>query len=196
MWEPKRWLGVAMLTIVASVGGEMASEAGPRVVLHIDDRASVPSDELDAAKKIVEQIFEAADVEIIWAEGRFPTTIMRPLGERGLARQLAVMLVNTDVPADAGTGCTLGFAARGHSLAYAFYNRIAAIAHTSVVDIAVVLGRVIAHEVGHLLLPANSHFSSGIMRAELDLGVSNPDRFTDDQALRIRVAILNRSTNK
>ena len=196
MAERKGWLGVAVLVILAGLCGEIAAEAGPRIVLHIDDRAGVPAHELGAAKAVVEQIFAAAEVEIVWAEGRFPVSITRPSGERGVARQLAVMLVNADPPAELPTGCTLGFAARGHSLAYAFYNRIADVARTSAGDVAMVLGRVIAHEVGHLLLPGTSHSSSGIMRAELDLGLSNPDRFTDSQAISLRVAILNRSSNK
>ncbi len=54
--------------------------------------------------------------------------------------------------------------------AYAFYKRIVDLAEHNGADIAALLGHVIAHEIGHLLLPYDSHSSSGVMRAEWDRG--------------------------
>jgi hypothetical protein len=53
----------------------------------------------------------------------------------------------------------------------------------------VLLGRVIAHELGHVLLPPNSHSLNGIMRGNIDLARENPDRFTSEQALMIRASL-------
>jgi hypothetical protein len=51
-----------------------------------------------------------------------------------------------------------------------------------------VLGRVLAHEVGHLLLPVG-HSKTGIMRATVDLTIT-PQRFTPEQIRLIRRAVL------
>jgi hypothetical protein len=46
-----------------------------------------------------------------------------------------------------------------------FYDRATELQSTSNADLSDILGNVIAHELGHLLLGSNSHDSSGIMRA-------------------------------
>jgi hypothetical protein len=57
----------------------------------------------------------------------------------------------------------------GHgTLAYAFYPRIENLAHEQGVDLARLLGDVMAHELGHLLLPFGAHTPDGIMRGEWD----------------------------
>ena len=55
-----------------------------------------------------------------------------------------------------------------------------------------VLGLVIAHEVGHLLLPHGDHSSSGIMQVAFDLSVRWPQRFTREEAAHIRAALIAR----
>ncbi|MGH9384151.1 MAG: hypothetical protein ACRD2N_07695 [Vicinamibacterales bacterium] len=190
----RRRLGIAMSVILAGPCAVAGSAAEPAVVLHIDDRAGVPPRELAAATVIVERTFQAAGVAIIGIEGRFPASITGPNADFPHARHLAVMLVNNGEDSTRGvTGCALGFATPRLAVAYAFYNRIVDWSWKRPVDLTVVLGRVIAHEIGHLLLPPNSHSRFGIMRADLDLGVSNPDRFTDDQARTIRARLVRRA---
>jgi len=46
-----------------------------------------------------------------------------------------------------------------------FWNRVQEIQTSSKVDVALILGSVMAHEIGHLLLGSNSHAVNGIMRA-------------------------------
>jgi hypothetical protein len=63
------------------------------------------------------------------------------------------------------------------------------------VPIATVLGRVAAHEIGHLLLGTNSHAPAGIMRATWDLKRPHPSewRFRDADADKIRSRLQERS---
>ena len=51
-----------------------------------------------------------------------------------------------------------------------------------------ILGRVTAHEIGHLLLGANSHTVRGLMRAKWDLRIPSAHEweFTDEDAAKIR----------
>jgi hypothetical protein len=63
------------------------------------------------------------------------------------------------------------------------------------VPITMLLGRVTAHEIGHLLLGTNSHTRSGLMRASWDLRVPHAFewRFTVADAEKIRSRMLARS---
>ena len=182
------WMG-ALLAVVAAPGRVVAAERPPLVV-HVDDRIGVPAHDLAVAKREVEAIFADADIGIQWKVGRFPLSVVDTI-TRGLgARQVAVMLVsNTDDPLPGASGCTLGFAAKRPAVAYAFYNRIIEQSWLHPIDPGVLLGRVLAHEMGHVLLPPNSHSLHGIMRGNLDLGLENPDRFTGDQALAMRATL-------
>ncbi len=51
------------------------------------------------------------------------------------------------------------------------------------------LGRVIAHEVGHLVLPENSHSATGIMSAGLDMQATAIPAFTREQEAAIRQTV-------
>ena len=63
------------------------------------------------------------------------------------------------------------------------------------VPIATLLGRVTAHEIGHLLLGTNSHTLAGIMRAKWNLKVSYAVdwQFTSADAAKIRSRMLPRT---
>jgi hypothetical protein len=75
--------------------------------------------------------------------------------------------------------------------AYIFLERITAIGYRHG-NPETLLGRVLAHEVGHLLLSSNRHSRNGIMRATLDTELSFQPRFTanDVNALRRGLARL------
>jgi hypothetical protein len=51
-----------------------------------------------------------------------------------------------------------------HGSAFIFYDRIAALQRSASL-LHAMLGRVMAHEITHLLLPEEEHSSSGLMRA-------------------------------
>jgi hypothetical protein len=69
-----------------------------------------------------------------------------------------------------GADRQLGFAAVGDEsragiLATVYYESVETVARSSGLTISRLLGRAIAHEVGHLLLPGGGHSPSGLMRA-------------------------------
>jgi hypothetical protein len=69
-----------------------------------------------------------------------------------------------------------------------FCRRILAAADTHAGNFRTALGRVLAHKVGHLVLPDHSHSETGIMNAELDLS-STPQRFSRDEVATIHETI-------
>jgi hypothetical protein len=187
--ERKHWWIVALVVAMAAPVRVVAAEGLPLVV-YVDDRTGVRAEDMANAKGEVERIFADAGVSIRWKDGRFPASVMAATGTREAARQVAVLLVtNTDDPLPGASGCTLGFAAKRPAVAYAFYNRIIEQSWLYPIDVRVLLGRVIAHELGHVLLPPNSHWLNGIMRGNIDLARENPDRFTSEQALMIRASL-------
>lgn len=192
MARTRQWgaLGVTLALVLVGPGGSLGATERLSVVVHIDDRVHVPARDLAPAKVEVEQVFQAAGVEIEWVEGR----VLAPMAGLNAGarhqRHLLVMLVNnTEEPTSGATGCSLGLAAPAIASAYVFHNRIVETWRTRPVDVRVVLGRVIAHELGHLLLPPGSHSNYGIMRADLDLGFVNSARFTVDQARKLRAGL-------
>ena len=78
-------------------------------------------------------------------------------------------------------------------LATVFSDRIGAAAARAGVDPGVLLGRVIAHEVGHLLLGCGYHGGAGVMRAEwtdAELLRAAPEwRFLHSEAARMNGAL-------
>jgi hypothetical protein len=98
------------------------------------------------------------------------------------ADQLIVRIVREGevTAADTDARFALGYAvveATGvGALATVFTDRVQRLAHQSGTDRSVLLGRVIAHEVGHLLLRSQGHGVSGLMR----------ERWTDTELVRDR----------
>ncbi len=183
------WRGALLVALAATSTTAHAAEQPPLVV-HVDDRMGVPAGDLAGAKREVEEIFADAGVSILWKEGRFPASVVETITRGVATRQVAVVLVNnTDDPLPGASGCTLGFAAKRPAVAYAYYNRVIEQSVLYPIDARVLLGRVIAHEMGHVLLPPNSHSLHGIMRGNIDLGLEKPDRFTRDQARVIRAVL-------
>jgi hypothetical protein len=172
----------------------------PEVVLHVDNRAQVPAADLVRARAVVEEVFTAAGVRVMWQEERLhalPAGDIASLARLSGVPHVYVVLGNNAEQATSGAkGCALGLAVRARGLGYAFVNRIQELSLARQFDAPVVLGRVIAHEVGHLLLPPDSHSSYGIMRADLDLGYKNPARFTEDHTRAIRAGFATLSVRK
>lgn len=90
----------------------------------------------------------------------------RPMGPG----ELAVRLVRGTTPRHTRGDLPLGYslvdtARGGGALATIYLDRVEWIAGTTGVDVRVILGRAIAHEIGHLVLGTNAHGEHGLMRA-------------------------------
>jgi hypothetical protein len=78
--------------------------------------------------------------------------------------------------------------------AYVFYDAVQVKAHRHKLPIAALLGYAMAHELGHLLLPRESHGKAGVMRAqwlEPDLRMIWNETlwFDESDRLQIRTAL-------
>ena len=77
----------------------------------------------------------------------------------------------------------MGSASRPTKRAHIFYDHILNHARLTGCIVSRLLGAVMTHEVGHLLLPAFSHSPSGIMRARWDECIVRVPDFTVEQGM-------------
>ena len=91
-------------------------------------------------------------------------------------------------------------AAGSGTLATVFINRVEDSARHAGSDLALLLGRAIAHEVGHLILRTNAHADEGLMRAiwtEQELARNTPEDwvFASSDRRQIRAALQRTGTS-
>jgi hypothetical protein len=92
------------------------------------------------------------------------------------------------IGSDALSKQALGEAVRPARRAYVFSHRIASLVLRDPPQFGTAVGIVAAHEIGHLLLPSDSHASSGVMQSSMPLNLIVPERFREGQAAAIRIA--------
>jgi hypothetical protein len=155
--------------------------------------AKVPPDVLRDVKRIVNDVMDGAGIKVDWRDVRYPLSVRE---SSTLARAFAIDLVNAPLPEGGSEHVrldVLGSAAREVNHAFVFVNRVQIAASTLPVDVPTVLAHVISHELGHLLLPPDSHSPDGVMRASLDFARPQSNRFTLQQAWAMRVAVASRA---
>jgi hypothetical protein len=186
-----RKAGAIVIMFVAGFTPMTAAETVPvKVAVRIVDRAQVQPELMSAATKEVAAIFEQAGVELLWLKGSDQAEILR----------LLVILDPEPSKYTSESGDTMGITldAIGDSdrVAYAFVNRIERVSREAGRKAGTLLGYVLAHELGHLLLPAGSHSKSGVMQARWDpKALSQAAQglyFTREQAALIRAKIASR----
>ena len=184
------WLG-GWLVVAGMTPGVAAGESvdKPGIVVHMVELAQLTDRDLAVAKIEVERIFRVAGVEIIWAGHPIPIP-SSVASQHGCARpHVVVFLTNSQKPASKDDEAG-GEAVKEIGRAYVFHNRIVAESVDHQTDPALVLGRVMAHEIGHLLLPSHSHIPFGIMQPNIDFALVGLHIFDPGQARTIRTSLM------
>jgi hypothetical protein len=141
------------------------------VTIQIHDYSRVPAGLLSHASAIVTRLYEKIGVRTEWFG------VMRPHEPEILENrpklpiaQLTLNMLTTEMAVRGGrvAKTTLGFAAVASQgmgrIAYVIYDRVRSTAADAAMKEGDLLGFVMAHEIGHLLLPRGSHPSTGLMR--------------------------------
>jgi hypothetical protein len=159
----------------------------PAIKVRFYDHAGVGAQSLQKAQRQVSLIFRRIGVEVEWVQDAEPQ--FRILIVEQMPREVASKGdVFGDAPRDAD-GTSSGIAYVAYGLIRAFVqNPEPGRPRLTVADM---LSYCIAHEIGHLLLPARSHSPTGIMRArwrstDFTLIATDTLRFTPEQAKRIK----------
>ncbi len=204
--------GLRFILLISAAGnwlafGERNAKAisDQSLVIRIYDLANVPSQILDHSIRDASGILSAAGVDVTWQRGSdsneaHTVDLSTPTVERRAQdyRGYIVVGILHGMPSWFHSGA-LGYAlphAQTGVNATIFYDRVECWEEPGVIDLATVLGHVIAHEIGHVLLGSTEHSNSGIMRAvwsKRDFRTPSPGaaEFTAQQraALCQRIAI-------
>ena len=176
------------------------------VIVRVYNAAGASSRALGAARDVAGGILRDAGVQVGWRDcgPAVPIpdvcqTVVEPI-------EVVVRIIPagpaTSNPQAAYGESVIDTATGSGTLATVFYDRVALAADRSRVLSGTVLGRVIAHEIGHLLLGTTLHSDGGIMRARWPdhLLASRIERqlwrFSEDQARTMRGTLLARASER
>jgi hypothetical protein len=185
----------------ASAHMPSARPAPTPVSVSLFNDAHVPPDVLDAAEVRTTRILHRAGIDITWincsssgggippADPESPPTICSAIS---YPRHLSVRIVALPRAAsedtfgqsfqdESGTGC----------YSDVYFSRVQLSTARNLLGGAEILGYVMAHEIGHLLLGVNSHSMAGVMRAhwqpdDLRRAAKGDLLFTPEQAALMR----------
>jgi hypothetical protein len=172
-----------------------SDERALRVIVNVYDYAVVEPWLLLAAEEAAARIFAASGIEIAWRQKCYQPECgtFQPAPQTEV--ELTVYILTREMTSrwKAATG-VMGATPPGSRLAYIFYARVMEFTFMQSKDRATVLGNVIAHEMGHLLLPGERHTHDGMMRASWDNGdlmaaAQGKMHFTERQNARMRARL-------
>jgi hypothetical protein len=173
--------------------------------------AEVPASDRATATHVTVTILRDAGVDVVWMDCNDRVTAHKhtmsdrcsqpPGSDEVIVR--FVSAPSSSHPGQRAASDSLGDAyidtmAASGALATVYVDRVAAMSRASGIDAGTLLGRVVAHEIGHLLLGTATHRASGLMRAEwsttlLQRRIANDWRFTTLDAENVREGVLKRT---
>jgi hypothetical protein len=158
------------LLLTGALGAAPAHAGGPPLVtatLLLYDRANVPSRRMTRAKATVARLYGSIGVGIEWHTPG--PSVAGPDQDAGLV-DLAVILIGPDAAGQRQRGDRIlgrapGTGSEPGRIAYVYHHRLERLTREIGQDPADILALVLAHEIGHLLLPLGAHSEHGVMRA-------------------------------
>ena len=186
---------VSTVAIYLSLFVWMHAEGATESPLRLDvyDYVGVAQDVRVAAAEVTRHVYAAIGVDVVWVD-RCPVAchiaFSREAETDTTRGNLMVTILPDTMASREFPAAAMGAAPEEGYVAYAFFDRIRAAAFYRDLSLATMLGHVIAHEVGHLLL-REAHAPVGLMRAKWvdgDLLQAKRGRFgfTATQGRRIR----------
>jgi hypothetical protein len=193
-----------MFAVTAIVGltgsARVRADAAVTLTVRLYDASGVPAPQLAAARRAAERLLRDTGMDVVFRQcgPAAADTPAAPCGEPLQPSEVVVRLVNAPLasatlhPDAFGVAYVVRATNRGW-LATVFADRTAAAAVRVGVDAGTLLGRLMAHEIAHLLLGTDYHGDAGLMRAEWpdDALTQAADewRFTADEAVRMQRVI-------
>jgi hypothetical protein len=177
-----------------------------QLIVCVYNHAQVPSKCLTQALKEVTRIYRHAGVELAWLDRplsialvKGPTDYLQRLGQTSLVLRIVPSAMAEHLPI---SDTALGYAPpcgkeEAGCMAHVLYYKVKDLASNGNASLSQILGLAIAHELGHLLLGANAHVASGLMRAqwgqeEWRLAAKGGLLFTAEQSAVIRNQVVGR----
>lgn len=148
-----------------------AARADETVTVRTYNYASISVGQLEAAQSEATHIFSRSRISIAWTGCRVPGAVSGSACTDPLLPGRDLMLRLMDRPASGDRFVALGESMLDHRdragvLMTVNTLSVRAVAQSAGIPTAMLLGRAIAHEIGHLLLGSGEHPRVGIMRAQ------------------------------
>jgi hypothetical protein len=168
------------------------------LVVRLYDSAGVPARALERARDTAGITLAAIGIEPIWRPCHATGCIAGPK-----PHEVEIRIVKATAFSERGS---LGFAAvdveqRAGTLATLYVDRIDTLAVAAGIDSGTLLGRALAHEIGHLILGTADHAQHGLMRAMWTINELRRDSLIDwvfsapqGAEMRLRLAARTDST--
>ena len=195
--------GIAVVMAVAFPGACFAGPEDPRpnIRVRVDNSTQASSATIAGAEREAARILSEAGLQTVWVDcpvGHSLSAAQDPCQEPLEPADL-VLRILPNATHNKFQDTVFGFAVHP-VLASVYYDYPARLARSDNAksELHVVLGCVIAHELGHLLLGSNSHSGSGIMqsrweRKQIRQAMTGALFFTPAQAKDIQVETLRRT---
>jgi hypothetical protein len=148
---------ILILAFVCCGWSEAASQKDPQITVVVYNDAVISERVIKSAKETAGRIYHDAGVQIVWKDHGDTATGGTELFVRIVHRSL-------NLPGEDFGIAFVGGDGRGVQ-ADIFYSGIEQLTNNISTGAAQVMGHVMAHELGHLLLGMNSHSNLGIMQA-------------------------------
>ena len=176
-------IGASLVTARGLSAANHQAEPELRITVRIDDQAGVQGVYLKFAKDRAAEVFAMRGVKLDWIDGEEANrlNVVAPYTILLMAKTPAMLKAKME---HLGMD-VLGQGAPLVGRAYIYYDRVIKLNPVPPRDVITTLGDVIAHELGHLLLPPG-HANIGIMRPSINMTSRRLETFTDVQAGQIR----------
>ncbi len=192
------WIAGALLFGVLTGSADVAAGTSEQLTIHVLvlDEVGIPASTLHYAQDEASRLFERAGITLSWLPAQAPPP-------DSMVIKLVVKIVANSIGDKAKNRNVLGIApgskeVRG-KVAWLFYPRIDDLGQTLNLEVSQLLGHVMAHEMGHLLLPYGGHAVTGLMKAGWDtkqalLASTGSLTFEPSQAALIRARLRETSS--
>ncbi len=196
MGRKRFWIASGAISAFFSLGATTCScfahplaTNGIRILIY--DQAGVPNDTLNEAKRMASSVFHEAAIQLLWHNGE-----NSPAAEADYILRIHCCF---DLLKTGLHNRTVAFAPAGGRHITVFWDRIRTEAAAGSHPEALMLGYVIAHELGHLLLPPHYHSPYGIMKSRLNYNDWSEVRrlgnlfFSEKEASQMQAALSGKS---
>ena len=201
--QHKNWLSLGLILGFGIVGCPHSAfaENAPEILIRVINYAQIPSDSVKAAEREAGRIFSAAGLLTQWVNcpGKgSPTDTFNACNQPLEPHEIVLRLISesTNEPyRDTVFGSAVVPLVASVYVNYAVRS---AKRDNAEFEVPVILGSVIAHEIGHLLLGLNSHSATGIMqkrweRKQLQLVTTGNLLFTAAQGKSMQAEMQRRT---
>jgi hypothetical protein len=195
-----RWWVAGTSAALLSLNTAQARTVPYEMVVRIYNTAGLQGGDVGGGQRVAERIFHRAGIRMQWRQCVPPgghgadrgDVCMEPLQPREVIGRVVA-------GARYRPGVVFGYAlvdngAHTGTMATIFADRISAAASRVSINGATLLGRTLAHELGHLLLGTNSHAPHGLMRGSWPDALMRSDigrdwQFSNGEARQMRQAL-------